>query len=200
MKKQHSITIGIDEVGRGPVAGPVAVAALCYEKKHIKAFEELTEGIKDSKKLSEKKRKEWFTKLREGKEKEIINYAVSFVPASAIDKGGISGGIRAALERSLKQLGCDPTLSYVLLDGGLVAPEEYAHQASIIKGDDKEAVIAAAAIIAKVCRDERMKEYAKQFPEYGFEQHKGYGTKAHMEAIRKHGMCEIHRKSFLTRL
>ena len=110
---------------------------------------------------------------------------------------GIVHSIRTALARTLKQICTKPNKTFILLDGTLTAPEQFPLQKTIIKGDEKEPLIAAASIVAKVCRDRKMVMYAQRFSQYNFERHKGYGTKKHYNALKKHGICDIHRKSFL---
>ncbi len=128
----------------------------------------------------------------------MLDYAVSYITAEAIDAIGISNAIKCALVESLARLQVSPEEVHVLLDGGLYAPEEYIFQETIIKGDEREPVIALASIAAKVSRDQLMEELADTHPEYGFENHKGYGTTEHYKAIRKHGITPHHRKTFLT--
>ncbi len=223
--------IGIDEVGRGPLAGPVAVCAFLiidgsfcsgeiYEeyKKEYKLPK-----LKDSKKLSKKQREIWFEFLKKQKEEGKCDYAVSFVSPQNIDKFGIAKCIQKALNRSLEAIttrevlferssdegdgmGARPSqkdlpapldLFYVYLDGGLHAPVEYVNQETIIRGDELHPVISMASIMAKVSRDRIMTKYAKEYPGYGFENHSGYGTKAHYAAIKAHGQTLIHRKSYI---
>ena len=190
MKKTRFI-IGIDEVGRGPLAGPVAVCALAATPHMLRYFR----GIKDSKQLSEAQREEWLSliKMHQGDE---LRYAVSMVSAKEIDKKGIAPAIRKSLAASLQKLAIDPANCEVRLDGGLKAPAEYKKQKTIIKGDEKESVIAMASIAAKVTRDRLMGRLDKKFPGYGLAGHKGYGTAAHMSAIRRLGFSDIHRRSF----
>ncbi|MEI6296156.1 MAG: ribonuclease HII [bacterium] len=185
--------IGIDEVGRGPLAGPITLCAMSFSSRNLEIFN----GIKDSKKLTEKSRNEWYGKIHEEKNIGRINFSISSASNFDIDKFGLSKVIKLAIENILKELECDPAGSFILLDGSLYAPSEYKQQETIIKGDEKEQVISTASVVAKVYRDLLMIEYSKKYPQYGFEKHKGYGTKAHYEAIKKYGICEIHRKSFL---
>jgi ribonuclease HII len=189
--------IGIDEAGRGPLAGPIAVGAFSIKSKDIlKKFK----GVKDSKQLSEKQREEWFKQIKNEKAKGKISFAVSFSSAGTIDTKGLTHATKAALNRCLKRLekhGFAAKNSRILLDGSLYAPSRYKNQKTIIDGDAKEPSIALASICAKVLRDRKMKRLAKKFPHYGFEIHKGYGTKAHYKAIKKYGMSPIHRRSFL---
>ncbi|MBU1557946.1 ribonuclease HII [Patescibacteria group bacterium] len=196
-------TIGIDEVGRGPVAGPVAVGALMVAEEKMKEVIKVFEGFKDSKKLSPKKRNEWFGNIKQAKEDGFLDYKIIFVDNHEIDEKGIAPSIQACINKSLKNLQRQGLWRFeecsVLLDGGLKAPEEFVNQQTITKGDEKELLIALASIVAKVTRDALMCKLAKDYPEYGLERHKGYGTKAHMEAIEKHGLSEIHRKSYLGR-
>lgn len=197
-KNKFQYLIGIDEVGRGPLAGPVAVGAFLISVSKIKSLQDkgFFKGIKDSKKLNEKKREEWLGKMQEFKEKGDLDYHISFVSNKVIDKKGISHCLRLAIRESLKKLKANPLKSKVLLDGGLKAPNEFIYQKTIIKGDEKEPIISLASIAAKVARDRKMIAYSKKFPQYGFEIHKGYGTLHHRKKIKKYGFCEIHRKSF----
>ena len=186
--------IGIDEVGRGPLAGPVAVGVL--KTKHL-VFEFWVKGIKDSKKLSPKAREVWCEKIKEAKKRGELDFIVSFVSSKIIDKKGLTYAIKKAISISLKKLLVDPKKCKVLLDGGLKAPEEFIFQETIIRGDEKEPIIALASIVAKVTRDKLMTKYAKKYPPYRFDIHKGYGTKAHYKEISKNPLTSIHRKSFL---
>ncbi|MDB5258987.1 MAG: rnhB [Candidatus Taylorbacteria bacterium] len=198
--------VGIDEVGRGPIAGPVAVGAFIFlvDSNSLDgkaALRRHFRGVKESKQLSEAKREEWFAKILEAQRLGLVDFAVTFMSEKVIDSKGLSFAIRTALEKSLRivvsEASSVPEECTVLLDGGLKAPTDFIHQETIIKGDAKEAVIALASICAKVLRDRRMRLHAKKHPNYGFDIHKGYGTKAHYVAIRSHGMLPLHRKSFL---
>ncbi|MEK7575639.1 MAG: ribonuclease HII [Patescibacteria group bacterium] len=190
-KNQKINVIGIDEAGRGPLAGPVAIGAVASKIKNKKSKIKILEGIKDSKKLSAKKREEWNKILRENFECHCV-----FVSHKIIDKMGIQKAVLLGVERVLKKFR-KPNL--VLLDGLLKAPEKY-KQKTIIKGDEKISLISAASIIAKTIRDRKMIQLHKKFPKYNFDKHKGYGTKLHYRRIRKHGILKIHRKSFLKNL
>ncbi len=194
-KNIHYI-IGIDEAGRGPLAGPVAVGAFCIRANN-RHFQKWCAGVKDSKKLSEKKRELWFAKIQSEKKTGKIDFAVSFASSKMIDVKGLTFAIKHALAESLQKLACNPKETLVLLDGGLHAPKEYLFQQTIIKGDEKEPVISLASIAAKVLRDKKMYRFASVYPLYGFEKHKGYGTRAHYIAIEKYGILDIHRKRFL---
>lgn len=189
--------IGIDEVGRGPLAGPVAVCAfrlpVIFPIKHFGP-------LKDSKKLTALKREKIFVQLKKLKKDGEVQYSVSLESAKRIDTIGISKAIKNCLEKSLKNLKTKPSECIVLLDGGLKAPEVYKNQKTIIKGDEKERAIAFASIVAKVTRDALMCKLAKKYPKYGFEIHKGYGTKKHCEAIRKYGLSREHRRYFCKNL
>ena len=190
--------IGIDEAGRGPLAGPVSLGVFAVSSRAIlKKFA----GVKDSKQLSAKQRDEWFARIKLAANKGEVLYSVSLVQAWMIDSRGLSWAIRTALGRCLKKLeakhGLFPNRSKVLLDGSLYAPLRYADQTTIIDGDAKEPIIALASICAKVLRDRRMERLAREYPHHGFEIHKGYGTKAHYAAMRKHGLTPEHRRSFL---
>lgn len=204
--KDIKYIIGIDEVGRGPIAGPVAVCSFklpitSYQLLIEKAKEELKIPLRDSKKLSKKQREAWFEYLKKQKEKENCDYEVSFVSPENIDKFRIAKCIQKAIDSSLLNLMktgiLEPSYYKLMLDGGLHAQKEYINQETIIKGDELHPVISCASIMAKVTRDRVMVNYSKTYPEYGFEKHSGYGTKAHYEAIKKHGQTPIHRKSFI---
>ena len=186
--------VGIDEVGRGPLAGPVAVGVLVM-KENLKIFGK----IRDSKKLSEKQREEWFEIICAERQRVALDFSVSFVSHIMIDKRGLAWALRTATARALTRLAI-PTDSAIFLDGGLRAPEIFKNQKTIIKGDEKIPVIALASIVAKVTRDHLMIRMAEKYPQYGFERHKGYGTKEHFATIKKHGLCPIHRRSFLLKL
>ena len=193
--------IGIDEVGRGPIAGPVAVGAFCISNKNLPKVRRIFKGVKESKQLSEDKRESWFGIIEQTRKLKLVDFAVTFQSEKVIDTKGLSFAIKNALKISLNSVTSKskvkPNQVKVLLDGGLKAPTEYINQKTIIKGDEKEMVIALASICAKVLRDRKMNLLAKKHPKYGFEKHKGYGTRAHYDAIRKHGQLYLHRKSFL---
>ena len=156
--------------------------------------------VRDSKKLSATAREKIFQSLAEAQVRSEISFAVSFSRARMIDRKGISFAIRHALAQSLKKLGIRANETLVLLDGALRAPSQFTRQKTIIKGDEKEAVIALASIVAKVSRDRKMIVFSRKYPQYGFEKHKGYGTKAHYRALKKNGPSAIHRRSFLKNL
>jgi ribonuclease HII len=196
IRQTPKLLIGIDEVGRGPLAGPVAVCALIWKNRQL----DPPDHMKDSKKLSPQKRNEWFVRIEEWREQGTLDYAVSYIEAEAIDTIGISNAIKCALMESLARLRVEPETVHILLDGGLAAPDEYMHQETIIKGDEKEPIIALASIAAKVLRDQLMDEMSDVHPGYGFENHKGYGTVEHYKAIKKYGITPLHRKSFLTKM
>jgi ribonuclease HII len=182
--------IGIDEVGRGPVAGPTAVAAFRLRSKLVSPA-----PLRDSKKLSREQREVWFKYLKTAD----CDFAVTMISAKEIDRIGIAPAIRKAMAACLKKIDAKYSET-ILLDGSLHAPKEFTKQKTIIKGDEKEPAIGLASIVAKVTRDRYMCAAAKKFPEYGFERHVGYGTRAHYLAIKKHGMCALHRRSFLKKL
>ncbi len=185
--------IGIDEAGRGPLAGPVAVGAVLIPTDF--AIEQLS-GVRDSKQLSEKKREEWYERLLELEQKTDLRVAVSFSPASLIDKKGIVPAIRSALLLCLEKLEAKPHECRIVLDGSLYAPEAFVHQETIIRGDQTEPLISAASIAAKVLRDRYMIAAAEKYPGYGFEIHKGYGTAMHRNTITTLGPSPLHRTSF----
>jgi ribonuclease HII len=194
-RPKQKFIIGIDEVGRGPLAGPLAVGAVVATAETLRRYRK----IKESKQLSPLRREEWHARIT-GDIGPALHYAVSYVSAKKIDERGIAWAIRHALADALRQFNIDPDDCLVLLDGGLHAPPEYTHQETIIRGDAKETVIAMASVMAKVERDRRMVVLHKKFPAYGFAAHKGYGTRAHIRIIKKLGPSSEHRLSFLRRI
>ena len=189
--------IGIDEAGRGPLAGPVAVGAVMVP---IDFDWSLVEGVRDSKKLLEKKREEFFARAVELEQSQTLRFSVSTSSAAYIDRYGIVPAIKRALAEALSRFEADPKECRVLLDGSLKAPAEYIHQETIIRGDDTEPAISLASIMAKVTRDRMMKRLSPKYPAYDFHVHKGYGTSLHRQAIARCGLSDIHRASFCTRL
>ncbi len=190
--------IGIDEVGRGPVAGPVAVCAYRVNdrvKQPVGKNGKLL-PLHDSKKLTRAQREEWFAHIQAWQKEGKCDFHVCMIDAKKIDSEGIAPCIRKALATCLEKISA-ATDTLILLDGGLKAPKEFKKQKTIIKGDETEQSISLASIAAKVTRDRYMFKQAKKFPAYGFENHVGYGTRAHYAAIRKEGMCVLHRRSFL---
>lgn len=182
------------------MAGPVSVAAVAFPEALYKKRGHLLAGIRDSKKLTEQGRERWYALLLKEFKEGNIKIASSMVSHSVIDRRGISRATALGVARSLHKLGINPATARVLLDGSLSAPLEWENQETIIRGDDRVAIIAAASIVAKVRRDRRITRLAKKYPEYGFEVHKGYGTPLHYRALKKHGLSPIHRKSFCKKL
>ena len=182
--KGYSVICGVDEAGRGPLAGPVCAAAVILPE-HLEI-----PGLNDSKKLTDKKRRELFPLIKE----QAIAYGIGFATHQEIDEINILQATYLAMERALEQLDVKPDLA--LIDGNRAKDFGIPVQ-TVVKGDSLSANIAAASILAKVTRDDLMLEMAKEYPGYGFEVHKGYGTKAHYEALREHGPCAIHRMTFL---
>ena len=180
----YQVICGVDEAGRGPLAGPVCAAAVILPQ-HIEI-----PGLNDSKKLSDKRRREIFPIIKE----QALAYGIGFASHEEIDEINILQATYLAMERALAQLKLSPELA--LIDGNR-AKDFGIPVRTVVKGDSLSANIAAASVLAKVTRDDWMLEQAKLYPEYGFEVHKGYGTKAHYEALSAHGPCPIHRKSFL---
>ena len=181
------LAAGIDEAGRGPLAGPVAAGAVILPADHDILY------LNDSKKLSAKKRDMLFDQIKE----EAIAWAVGIVEPARIDEINILQATYEAMRLAIRQLGTAPT---VLVNDAVTIPGVEIPQIPVIKGDAKCISIAAASILAKVTRDRIMEEMDAQYPVYGFAKHKGYGTKEHMEAIRTYGPCPIHRRSFITRI
>ena len=178
---------GIDEVGRGPLAGPVVAAAVILPED----FDVL--GVNDSKKLSEKRREELFIRIKE----KAVAWAIGMADNQTIDEVNILQATKRAMIEAVENLSVKP--EHLLIDAVKLEDLEIP-QTSIIKGDEKSLSVAAASILAKVTRDHMMVEYAKEFPGYAFEKNKGYGTKAHYEGIEAHGICPIHRRTFLKSL
>lgn len=185
--KNYSFICGVDEAGRGPLCGPVAAAAVIMPK------DSFIDGVNDSKKLTEKKREALYEEII----KEAICYSVCLIDNHEIDEINILNATLKAMEQAIN--GLSQKADFALIDGnqnrGITTPNK-----TVVKGDAKSYSIACASILAKVTRDRLMVEYDKQYPEYGFLKHKGYGTKAHYEAILKHGITTIHRKTFLKKL
>jgi ribonuclease HII len=186
--------VGIDESGRGPLAGPVAVGAVLVSEGFV--VEQEFPGVKDSKLLSEKKREALFTELEHRVELGDLRFKVEMESSETIDSQGIAYAVRTALNRALEFLAPHSDEVLVKLDGSLKAPERY-RQETIIDGDALVPIISLASVAAKVVRDREMHVLAKQFPLYGFERHKGYGTSAHYRALTEYGLCSVHRKSFI---
>ena len=195
MDKGYSLIAGVDEVGRGPLAGPV-VAAACIFDRDVDIV-----GIDDSKKLSEKKREQFFDEIKD----KALAYGIGEASCEVIDEINILEATKLAMRKAIEEAdkmleskGRDK-IQIVVFDAVKINDLEK-EQMSVIKGDQTYFSVAAASILAKVTRDNLMKEYDKVYPEYGFASNKGYGTKAHYEGIKKAGITEIHRKSFLKNL
>ena len=181
------IICGVDEAGRGPLAGPVCAAAVILPE-HVDI-----PGLDDSKRLSDKRRRELFPLIQE----KAIAYGIAFSDCTEIDEINILQASLLAMERAIGMLGVKPELA--LVDGN--REKDFGVPVkTVVHGDSLSASIAAASILAKVSRDDLMMQMARQYPEYGFEIHKGYGTKAHYAALEKFGPCPIHRRTFLKKL
>ena len=178
---------GVDEAGRGPLAGPVAAGAVILPKDCRILY------LNDSKKLSEKRREELFLEIQE----KAVAFCVGIVGPERIDEINILQATYEAMRQAIEGLGVKPDL---LLNDAVTIPGVDIFQVPIIKGDAKSVSIAAASILAKVTRDHMMMEYDGLFPQYGFGKHKGYGTAAHVAAIKEFGPCPIHRRSFLKKI
>lgn len=187
IRKRFPIICGVDEAGRGPLAGDVYAAAVVFDPDIV------IEGINDSKKLSEKKREHLYN--------EIIACARAYCIATAsideIEKLNILGASMLAMKRAIEGLGMNVDLA--MIDGNK-APNICAKTFTVVKGDASSQSIAAASVLAKVARDRYMREIDRKYPEYGFSKHKGYGTKLHYEKLKEYGVTEVHRKSFLKNL
>ncbi|OWZ14810.1 Ribonuclease HII [Phytophthora megakarya] len=187
--KGYTTVIGVDEAGRGPLAGPV-VAAACHVPLDV-----TIEGVDDSKKISEPQREELFELLTNHPK---ITYAVHVNSAQRIDEINILQASLESMTKSVNEVAekLQQDKTFVLVDGNKLPPTLELPAEAVVKGDSKVYSIAAASIIAKVTRDRLMREYDEKFPQYGLAQHKGYPTRAHVAAIAKHGPCEIHRMTF----
>ncbi len=184
-EKGYKLIAGVDEAGRGPLAGPVCAAAVILPEDLV------IEGINDSKKLTEKKREQLFDVIINS----AIAYSIEFSSPDVIDEINIRQATSLAMHNAVKNL--DTPADFVIVDGNDKIPFDIPYE-YIIKGDAKSQTIAAASILAKVSRDRLMVELDREYPEYGFAKHKGYGTKAHCEAIQKYGILPVHRKTFMT--
>ena len=183
LDKGYKFVAGVDEVGRGPLAGPVVCCAI------IMPTDDIIEGVTDSKKLSEKKRETLAEIIKE----KAIAYKIYEIWQDEIDEINILSAVKKCMTMAVKGLAVKPDITLVDgVDTHLPINAEY-----IVKGDLKSYTIGCASIVAKVYRDNMMKEFAKTYPEYGFEKHKGYGTKAHIDKIREIGPCKLHRKTFI---
>jgi len=185
--KGYKNICGVDEAGRGPLAGPVCAAAVILKPNDI------IEGVNDSKKLSEKKREALYDVIKE----RAVAYSITFADVEEIEEMNILNATMLAMKRAVE--GLSVPADYAIIDGNKT-PELNIPCNYIIKGDAGSMSIAAASILAKVTRDRLMLEYAQEYPQYKFEKHKGYGTKVHTEAIREYGPCPIHRMSFLKKI
>ncbi len=187
MEQGYTAICGVDEAGRGPLAGPVYAAAVILPEGL------LIEGVNDSKKLSEKKREQLFDVIKE----KAVAYCIASASVEEIEELNILGAAMLAMKRAVE--GLSVKADFAMIDGNK-KPELEIPCEAIVKGDAKSESIAAASILAKVSRDRVMLEMAEKYPQYSFEKHKGYATKVHREAILEYGPCEIHRPSFLKKL
>ncbi len=189
--------VGVDEAGRGPLAGPVSVGVVVVPY----GFDwDLIPGVGDSKRVSPKNREAIFRHTKILASQHILDYCVILVPSHSIDTKGITYTITYGIAQAFKKLTLNTETTQVLLDGLLKAPLSFRYQETIIKGDVQEKVIGLASIMAKVTRDTYMKKIAQKYPDYGFEKHKGYGTKIHCASIKKFGPCVEHRRTFIQRI
>lgn len=180
-----SCICGVDEAGRGPLAGPVCAAAVILPEGAVIA------GLDDSKKLTEKKRERLYDIIKE----TAVDYSVAYGTLEEIETVNILEATYLAMNRAIEGLSVKP--DFALIDGNRVPRGIKIPCETIVKGDSKSMSVAAASVLAKVTRDRLMLEYDKKYPEYNFKKHKGYGTKEHTELIKQYGPCEIHRLSFL---
>jgi len=192
-KRGFNFVAGLDEVGRGPLAGPVVAAAVCAVAQLEVKSEKLKvwENIKDSKKLTARQREKWYEILTGDKN---IKWGLGVISQKIIDEINILEATKLAMKKALENLGIEP--DFLLLDGNFLLEDLNVSQKAVTRGDEKIFSVAAASIIAKVSRDRLMQKYHQKFPIYGFNEHKGYGTKKHFAALRLHGPCVLHRFSF----
>lgn len=187
LAKGYKAVCGVDEAGRGPLAGPVCAAAVILPEGVV------IDGVNDSKKLSEKKRESLFDVIRE----QALSYSIAYATVDEIEEINILNATMLAMRRAID--GLEIKADYAMIDGNKIPPIDIDAEC-IVKGDAKSMSIACASILAKVSRDRLLYKYAEEYPMYGFDKHKGYGTKVHREAILKYGPCQYHRKSFLKKL
>ena len=185
--KGYKAICGVDEAGRGPLAGPVCAAAVILPPNTI------IDGVNDSKKLTEKKREALFNVIKE----TAVSYCIAYASVEEIESINILNATMLAMKRAVE--GLDVKADYAMIDGNKMPPLDIDGE-TIVKGDAKSMSIACASILAKVSRDRLLYEYAKEYPQYQFDKHKGYGTAAHREALIKYGPCPYHRMSFLTKI
>ena len=198
LPKKPTWIIGIDEVGRGPLAGPVYVCAVAipltiYKKMRWK-------GLNDSKQMTALARERWYDEARRMEEDGKIKLSLSFRSAKVIDEQGISVCISSCVKKAINKLDLSPEDCLVLLDGGLRAPERYINQQTIIQGDKRQKAISLASVVAKVTRDRYMTQLHRTYPEYRWFENKGYGTKKHIEVVQGKGLSPLHRKTFCSKL
>ncbi len=186
-EKGYNLVCGVDEAGRGPLAGPVCAAAVVLPKGLI------LEGVNDSKKLTEKKREALFDVITE----QALDWSIAFATVEEIEEINILNAAMLAMKRAVE--GLKNPVDFAIIDGNRKPLLEIDCEA-VVKGDAKSMSVAAASILAKVSRDRILRQYAVDYPQYGFEKHKGYGTKVHVEALKKYGPCEVHRPSFLKKI
>lgn len=186
-EKGFNIICGVDEAGRGPLAGPVYAAAVILPSDCV------IEGLNDSKKLTEKKREALFDEIKE----KALAYGIASADEKEIDEINILNATFLAMKRAINSLSVKPDLA--LIDGNQ-KPHTDIEEVTVIKGDAKSTSIAAASVLAKVSRDRFMLEMAEKYPQYEFARHKGYGTRLHYEKIAQYGVCDIHRRTFLKKI
>ena len=187
LAKGYQHICGVDEAGRGPLAGPVCAAAVILPAGVI------IEGVNDSKKLSEKKREALFEIIKT----EAVSYAIAFSTVEEIEELNILNATMLAMKRAVE--GLDVKADYAMIDGNRL-PHLSIDSECIVKGDAQSMSIACASILAKVSRDRLLYQYAREYPQYHFDKHKGYGTKVHVEALKEYGPCPYHRRSFLKKI
>lgn len=190
MKKGYRFIAGIDEAGRGPLAGPVVAAAVIFGNDCGIVRELIASGVRDSKRIGEKKREELYDLIAA----KAISWAVEIASEEVIDDINILNATKLAMKSAAEKLEVQP--DFLLIDGNSTLEDFPVNQIAIPKADQYIFSVSAASIIAKVTRDRIMVKLSEEYPDYGFDKHKGYGTRSHIEALKKNGPCNIHRKSF----
>lgn len=187
-KSNFKYVVGVDEAGRGPLAGPVVVGAVLIENPS-----QVVQSVRDSKKMTKKQREKAFVEIQE----KSSAFGIGIVNAKQIDRVGIKEAVKEAMILAVNEIErkIGKKVNYIISDAAVYLLEDY-KMMSITHGDTHHYSISAASVLAKVKRDQIMEEYSKKYPKYGFERHMGYGTKVHIEAISKYGVCDIHRRSY----
>ncbi len=190
--KKETLVAGVDEAGRGPLAGPLVVAGVSASPLFLKEVS----LDRDSKRLSPQKRQEWFEFIKTENKRGSLIFNYDVVSVEVLDDLGLTSSLSSSVSCVLDKLSLEKEKDFILLDGNLKAPKDYFNQETIIKGDETVVAISLASIIAKVVRDQIMINLSELYSEYGFDRHKGYATREHYLSLLRYGRCPVHRKSF----